>query len=455
MESTMIRVFGLSVFPEMLALWVLEVSIGFLGFYTVLHGAPLLPSNRCVLLGSCGATLASSLLLAVTVGLVGVAIGLYRHETCQETRRLLLKAAISTLMSLPAVWLVAKVSRIDLPVSLGGYAVLPVEMLFAWAGLLLVTRLLYNTVLRTNLLVRRVVVLGATQATVSHIDTMASLRRGMFRVEVVEQVPTSAPLPEGMWHNGIWGVVYEGRQPPAGLPPGMRSFEAQSFWEHQFGRIDTAAAALHDDAAAIFAKAVAGTSTAAAAARRVMDIVLAVLLLVLTLPLLLVTALLIAVESPGPVLYRQERVGLDGQAFTIWKFRSMRNDAERGGPAWATLSDARVTRVGSFIRKVRIDELPQLVNILRGHMSLVGPRPERPHFVAQLAEAIPLFPERARVKPGLTGWAQVNYPYGASVEDARAKLSYDLYYVKNRSLLFDLVILLATVRVVLFQEGSR
>jgi lipopolysaccharide/colanic/teichoic acid biosynthesis glycosyltransferase len=164
---------------------------------------------------------------------------------------------------------------------------------------------------------------------------------------------------------------------------------------------------------------------------------------------------LILAESPGPVIYRQERVGLGGKPFTIWKFRSMRNDAERAGPIWAALGDARVTRIGAFIRKVRIDELPQLVNILRGDMSLVGPRPERPHFVTQLAAQIPLFHERAQVKPGLTGWAQVNYPYGASVEDARAKLSYDLYYIKHRSVLLDLVILLATVRVVLFQEGSR
>jgi exopolysaccharide biosynthesis polyprenyl glycosylphosphotransferase len=186
-----------------------------------------------------------------------------------------------------------------------------------------------------------------------------------------------------------------------------------------------------------------------------MDLAIAVPLLLLSSPILLITALLIRLESPGPVIYRQERVGLDGRSFTILKFRSMRADAERAGPTWAAKSDSRVTRIGGFIRKVRIDELPQLMNILRGDMSVVGPRPERPHFVAQLSREIPVFAERARVKPGLTGWAQINYPYGSSIEDARNKLSFDLYYIKHRSLLFNLVILFATIRVILFQEGAR
>jgi lipopolysaccharide/colanic/teichoic acid biosynthesis glycosyltransferase len=167
------------------------------------------------------------------------------------------------------------------------------------------------------------------------------------------------------------------------------------------------------------------------------------------------TALAIKLDSPGPVLYRQERAGLRDRRFTLCKFRSMRVDAERLGPVWASQHDPRITRVGSFIRKVRIDELPQLINVLRGEMSLVGPRPERPHFVAQLASSIPYYSCRSLVKPGLTGWAQVNYPYGASIEDARMKLSYDLYYVKHRSLLLDVLILFSTVRVVLFQEGAR
>jgi lipopolysaccharide/colanic/teichoic acid biosynthesis glycosyltransferase len=138
------------------------------------------------------------------------------------------------------------------------------------------------------------------------------------------------------------------------------------------------------------------------------------------------------------------------------KFRSMWTDAEaEGKPRWAARNDSRVTRVGAFIRSTRIDELPQLINVLRGEMSFIGPRPERPHFVEELARDIPLYRDRAYVKPGITGWAQVNFPYGASVEDARQKLSYDLYYVKNRSLFLDLLILVSTIRVILFQEGAR
>src|SRR5277367_3934240 len=174
------------------------------------------------------------------------------------------------------------------------------------------------------------------------------------------------------------------------------------------------------------------------ALRRGRDVALSVLLLVLTLPLLLIVACMIRIESPGSVLYRQERVGLHGRGFSLWKFRSMRADAEASGACWAAQRDPRVTRVGAFIRAHRIDELPQLVNVLRGEMSLIGPRPERPIFVEQLVEVIPDFAARTRVLPGLTGWAQVNYSYGASVEDVRIKLCYDLDYIRKRSLMLDL-----------------
>lgn len=179
-------------------------------------------------------------------------------------------------------------------------------------------------------------------------------------------------------------------------------------------------------------------------------------LLVLTLPVMLVAALMVRLDSPGPVFYRQQRAGLNGRPFMLIKFRSMVVDAEACGTArWAQRRDTRITRVGAVIRPLRIDELPQLLNVLRGEMSLIGPRPERPVFVEQLAEVIPHYLERSVVKPGITGWAQVNFPYGASVEDAREKLAYDLYYVKNRGLVLDVLILLSTVRVVLFREGAR
>jgi len=190
--------------------------------------------------------------------------------------------------------------------------------------------------------------------------------------------------------------------------------------------------------------------------KRTFDIVVSLLLVMLNLPIVLLVALAIRLEGPGPVVFRQERIGRGGRRFTCLKFRSMCLDAEGDGIArWATKSDPRVTRVGRLIRKSRIDELPQLFNVLRGDMSFVGPRPERPEFVEQLKDEIPFYDVRHSVHPGVTGWAQVRYTYAASIEDARKKLEYDLYYVKNHSLFLDLLILIETVRVILFREGAH
>ncbi|WP_281300085.1 MULTISPECIES: TIGR03013 family XrtA/PEP-CTERM system glycosyltransferase [unclassified Iodidimonas] len=190
--------------------------------------------------------------------------------------------------------------------------------------------------------------------------------------------------------------------------------------------------------------------------KRTVDIVLSLVLLIFTMPLLLLTMILIRLESPGGAFYVQERVGLGGKPFTLVKFRSMRNDAEKNGEAqWAQKGDARVTRIGALIRKSRIDEIPQVINVLKGDMSFVGPRPERPVFVDLLAAEIPFYQERHSVRPGITGWAQLNYPYGASAEDARQKLQYDLYYIKYFSIIFDLSIVLQTFRVVIWSDGAR
>jgi sugar transferase (PEP-CTERM system associated) len=190
--------------------------------------------------------------------------------------------------------------------------------------------------------------------------------------------------------------------------------------------------------------------------KRAFDIVCASVLVVVATPLMLLTALAIKLDSRGPVLYRQERVGLDNKPFLVVKFRSMRQDAEEDGkPRWATTGDDRVTRLGRIMRVSRIDELPQLFSVLKGDMSLVGPRPERPYFVGQLTQEIPFYAVRHSVKPGVTGWAQVRYQYGSTVEDSQEKLQYDLFYVKNHSLLLDLQILLETVHVVLTGKGAR
>jgi len=175
----------------------------------------------------------------------------------------------------------------------------------------------------------------------------------------------------------------------------------------------------------------------------------------LCVPIMIVTALFIKLDSRGPVLYKQERVGKNGRRFVLMKFRSMKVDAEKSGPVWASKSDDRTTRVGRIIRKVRIDEIPQFLNILKGEMSFVGPRPERPHFVAQLAEEIPYYEQRHLIAPGLTGWAQIKYPYGASIEDARQKLQYDLFYIKNYSLILDAIIMFETIKIILFGRGAQ
>jgi sugar transferase (PEP-CTERM system associated) len=189
--------------------------------------------------------------------------------------------------------------------------------------------------------------------------------------------------------------------------------------------------------------------------RVLLDVTLSLVGLILSLPVMALTAIAIKLDSVGPVFYVQERVGLHNRRFRIIKFRSMRTDAEAGGPVWAGEADPRVTRVGRVIRKLRIDELPQFINVIRGEMTFIGPRPERPEFVEWLEQVIPYYSQRNLVKPGLTGWAQVSYPYGASVEDAMQKLQFDLYYIKNQSPVLDAIIIFETVRIVLFGRGAR
>ena len=193
----------------------------------------------------------------------------------------------------------------------------------------------------------------------------------------------------------------------------------------------------------------------AAVTRNAVHRFVALIAALLSLPIVLLTAILIKLDSRGPVFYKQERVGENGRSFVLTKFRSMRVDAETDGPVWASKRDERTTRVGRIIRKIRIDEIPQFWNILRGEMSFVGPRPERPHFVAQLAREIPYYEQRHLIAPGLTGWAQIKYPYGASIEDSRQKLQYDLFYIKNHSLFLDAIIMFETIKIILFGRGGQ
>jgi len=457
------RVFNGHLSQEMFFLWVVEFFLCFFAFYLL-----LLPADEASLVHLTPAWLAfppalhaptasHALLLSCAIGMASLVIGLYRPEICLQMRQLMLNTVVAGLLAFPAMLLVSMVTNVDVSFLFGQDAFWPVKIFLTWILLLFLPRLGFRVIMRLGLLTRNVAIIGAPRDAARIEAAIAVRRRGFFRVAAVVPAAEAARVTPGwLGQQRIWGVIIAtGAHPdhPAGRLAGLGLpvFEDVDFCERHLRRMDLER--LPRD----WLLAAHGLSCGhiEAAARRLAEIVMSLLLLAFTLPLLLLTALLIKLDSPGPVLFRQERVGLGGRVFTIYKLRSMRMDAEAGGPAWASRNDSRVTRVGAFIRLTRIDELPQLVNVLRGEMGFVGPRPERPQFVRQLGEAIPFYHDRAYVKPGVTGWAQVNYPYGASVEDARQKLSYDLYYVKYRSLFLDGLIVLATIRVILFQEGAR
>ena len=233
---------------------------------------------------------------------------------------------------------------------------------------------------------------------------------------------------------------------------GVHVNDFSSFLERETGRVDLDTL---NPSWLIFSDGFSSSRMLSSAVKRVFDITASLILLALTFPVIALFAVIVKLDSPGPAFFRQTRVGLYGQPFQLIKLRSMRTDAERDGAQWAQKADPRVTRVGRFIRKVRIDELPQIWCVLKGEMSFVGPRPEVPQFVEDLESQLPYYAERHMVKPGITGWAQINYPYGASIADSRHKLEYDLYYAKNYTPFLDLLILLQTLRVILWPEGAR
>ncbi|MDX2209621.1 MAG: TIGR03013 family PEP-CTERM/XrtA system glycosyltransferase [Sphingopyxis sp.] len=321
---------------------------------------------------------------------------------------------------------------------------------------------------------RRIVVLGAGRRA-ARIGELAEQPGGGFTVAgyvAMTDAPTVVPgavrrgdidsLADHVTALGAGEVVLALEERRNALPladllriktTGVHVNDMASFLERETGRVDLATT---NPSVLIFSDGFSAGQRVARVSKRVFDIVASLVVLLATLPLMLIAAIAIKLDSRGPVLYRQPRVGLYGETYDIWKLRSMRTDAEVAGQAvWAEENDPRITRVGRIIRMLRIDELPQCWCVLKGAMSFVGPRPERPCFVADLEQQMPYYAERHMVKPGLTGWAQINFPYGASVEDARVKLEYDLYYAKNYSPFLDLLILLQTVRVVLWPAGAR
>jgi exopolysaccharide biosynthesis polyprenyl glycosylphosphotransferase len=449
----MTRMIAHRVVPELAALWLGELTALFLVLHvlqaTGVFGAAVRQAGVAEIMNRAA-------IMASIMGFTSLSVGLYRADMCLDGRRLVMASLFAAISGGLLLFLLA-------PVLPAGPLLTPMHVLappLLWLTFLLLSRATLGTMLRHRLFGRRVMVVGKGPRAANLSAAIQGHRDGVF--DVIDGGPdaASALVAANLRAQRIWAVVVA-EDSPARLTvratqacqrAGIRAYDDGDFWEQQLGRIDLN----HADPNWFTLPPASLASSIEAVIRRLAELAISIGLLAFTLPVMALTAIAIRLDSKGPVFYRQTRVGLNGQPFTLLKFRSMRVDAEVGGkPRWASQNDPRVTRVGAFIRLSRIDELPQLINVLKGEMSFIGPRPERPEFVNELTAAIPLYPRRACVKPGITGWAQVSYPYGASVEDARQKLSYDLYYIKYRSLLLDLLILIATIRVILFREGSR
>ena len=341
-------------------------------------------------------------------------------------------------------------------------------------GSLIFLRILLGKTLGSQAFKRRIVVLGAG-ARAARLKALAGKPgSGFVVVGYVSMSEANRVIPEAIARDAIYNladhvvllnaseVVLALEERRNALPlkdlvriktTGVHVNDTSTFLERETGRVDLDSV---NPSWLIFSDGFSSGRMISSAFKRIFDIGASLLLLTFMLPVILITAIAIKWESKGPAFYRQRRVGLYGIGFDCIKLRSMRTDAEVAGQAmWAEKDDPRITRVGRTIRKLRIDELPQCWSVLKGEMSFVGPRPERPQFVEDLETKLPYYAERHMVKPGITGWAQINYPYGASIEDSRQKLEYDLYYAKNYSPFLDLLILLQTLRVVLWPEGAR
>jgi sugar transferase (PEP-CTERM system associated) len=405
---------------------------------------------------------------AVVISLSMVAVGVYGAEALRSMR--------------------FAAARLLVAISLGVIALSFVDFLFAaqnfWRStlaysmafaivLLTANRLVLGGFLGTSAFRRRVLVLGAGDRA-QRLRDLAERPESGFVIVGYVAMSDGAPVVEeaisrGAIHNltrfvdnlGVTEVVLALEERRTALPlkdllriktTGVHVNEFSSFLERETGRVDLDTV---NPSWLIFSDGFSSGRMISSVAKRLFDIVASAVALCVTAPIILLFALLVKIDSRGPAFYRQQRVGLFGENFDVIKLRSMRTDAEVAGAQWASKDDPRVTRVGRFIRKVRIDELPQAWTVLKGEMSFVGPRPERPQFVAELEDALRYYAERHMVKPGITGWAQINYPYGASIEDSRHKLEYDLYYAKNYTPFLDLLIILQTLRVVLWSEGAR
>jgi len=440
-----------------------ELSWLFAAILFVLHfgGQPITHSDVALL----------AFVFAVTITCLNGAFGVYRRSHQISTGAYFLRVILAPAIGIPLAWLVMQL--LAMPVRV--YENWPLAIVLALIGLLLVRHAIVMPVVAT-LLPHRVLVLGTgpearlVEASLASANPLGVRLVGFYGVEGRHEsavaparvIASSGTLDETVRQLGVDEVIVAVRQQRGGVLPlrellecrlaGVRITDLARYFERVHGQVPIESLKV---SWLIYGQGFRQNQLRSFV-KRAFDLVVSGALIVVALPVVLLAALLIAVEGGGPIIYRQERVGLRGGTFTVLKLRTMSQDAEKDGRAeWASPNDARVTRVGRWMRRTRIDELPQLLNVLRGDMSFVGPRPERPEFVAMLTEQIPFYAVRHSVKPGLTGWAQVRYSYGATVEQSVRKLEYDLYYVKNHTLLLDLVVLFETVRVVLLGEGAR
>lgn len=397
-----------------------------------------------------------------------IAVGVYGAESLRSMRFAAARLLVAISLGIIAI------SFIDFLIGQENFwrSTLAYTMAFA-IGLLTANRMIVGSLLGAAAFRRRVLVLGAGARAERLRELGERPESGFVIVSYIGMNESTKTVQEAIQrtaiHNltrfvenlGVSEVVLALEERRNALPlkdllriktAGVHVNDFSSFIERETGRVDLDTV---NPSWLIFSDGFSSGRAVSSVAKRMFDITASAVLLLATLPVIVLFALLVKLDSRGPAFFRQTRVGLYGQNFDVIKLRSMRTDAEAGGAQWASKDDPRVTRIGKFIRKVRIDELPQAWSVLKGEMSFVGPRPERPEFVADLEDQLPYYAERHMVKPGITGWAQVNYPYGASIEDSRHKLEYDLYYAKNYTPFLDLLIILQTLRVVLWHEGAR
>jgi sugar transferase (PEP-CTERM system associated) len=408
-----------------------------------------------------------AVLFAVSLSLPMVALGLYDKEIFRDFGTIVVRMTVGFVIGLILLALTIFVLP-SLRIWSGAFAM---AMVFAVGGML-GAHLLFLRLVNSEVLKRRILVLGtgdqAARIEALERDGQASCFvcvgylwvNGLApRIKASRIISPVNSLDDFVKGNKIEEIVIavedrRGRLPVSTLMEcklnGTAITDYQDFYERETGRVDLEN--LTPRSIIFFDVPVSGQLQQVA--KWVCDVALSLAFCIFMLPLITVTAVAIRLESRGPIFYRQERTGLCERPFMLLKFRSMRVDAEKDGvPKWASSNDPRITRVGAFIRRTRIDEIPQVINVLKGEMSLVGPRPERPFFVEKLSREVPLFDARFRVKPGITGWAQVKYSYTGSIEGAKQKLAYDLYYVKNHSFFLDLIIILQTVRVIFWPPG--